>query len=52
MRVECISLIQEDYQMQKLLLTLLMLLGMFSLAFSDTYVKGYTKSNGTQVQGH
>jgi hypothetical protein len=38
--------------MQKLLLTLLMLLGMFSLAFSDTYVKGYTKSNGTQVQGH
>lgn len=25
---------------------------MFSITSADVYVKGYTKSNGTQVQGH
>ncbi len=31
---------------------LIILLFASSAAFADTYVKGYTKSNGTYVEGH
>jgi hypothetical protein len=38
--------------MKKIFLALFMLLGLFSMAFADSYVNGYTKSDGTQVQGY
>lgn len=38
--------------MKKLILGFIVLASSVSFLMSDTYVNGYTKSNGTYVQGH
>ena len=38
--------------MKKVILAAALVMTMASVAAADTYVKGYTKSDGTYVQGH
>ena len=38
--------------MKKVILAAALVMAMASVASADTYVQGYTKSDGTYVQGH
>jgi hypothetical protein len=38
--------------MKKIILALVVLISFSTLVFADTYVKGYTKKNGTYVEPH